>query len=42
MLIGNKKNVISEEEYIYAALQIYLDMMQIFLAILQIVGAIKR
>ena len=42
MLLGDKKNAISEEEYIYAALQLYLDMVQIFLAILQIVGAVSK
>lgn len=42
MLIGNKKNSISEEEYIYAALQLYVDMVQIFLAIMQFAGAVDR
>ncbi|ESO03372.1 hypothetical protein HELRODRAFT_80314, partial [Helobdella robusta] len=42
LLMGDKSNRISEEEYIYAALQLYLDMVQIFLAILQIAGAVKN
>ena len=42
MLIGNKKNKISEEEYVYAALQLYVDVVQIFLAILQITGAVSK
>ena len=40
--MGNKKNSISEEEYVYAALQLYVDVVQIFLAILQIAGAIDQ
>ncbi|KAM3862368.1 protein lifeguard 3 [Diretmus argenteus] len=39
LLIGNRELAISPEEYIYGALSIYVDMVQIFLFILQIGGA---
>ncbi|KAM6918641.1 protein lifeguard 3-like [Xenentodon cancila] len=38
MLIGNRKHAISPEEYVFAALSIYLDIVQIFLFLLQIIG----
>lgn len=43
MIVGgaNRKHQISPEEYIYAALQLYLDMVQLFLMILRIVGSKK-
>ena len=33
-IMGGKKHSISAEEHIYAAVQIYIDVVQIFLAIL--------
>nr|XP_023700347.1 protein lifeguard 3 [Paramormyrops kingsleyae] len=42
LLLGNRKHSISPEEYVYGALSLYLDIVQIFLFILQIVGASRR
>uniref|UniRef100_A0A672I7Y3 Protein lifeguard 3-like n=1 Tax=Salarias fasciatus TaxID=181472 RepID=A0A672I7Y3_SALFA len=39
LLIGNRKYSISPEEYVFAALSIYTDIIQIFLFLLQIIGA---
>ncbi|KAM4551191.1 protein lifeguard 3-like [Odontesthes bonariensis] len=39
LLIGNRKHSISPEEYVFAALSIYVDIVQIFLFLLQIIGA---
>ncbi|XP_075895932.1 protein lifeguard 3-like [Nelusetta ayraudi] len=39
LLIGNRELAISPEEYIYAALSLYVDIVHIFLFILQISGA---
>ncbi|XP_028448525.1 protein lifeguard 3 isoform X2 [Perca flavescens] len=39
LLIGNRKYNISPEEYVFAALSIYVDIIQIFLFLLQIIGA---
>ncbi|XP_067267314.1 glutamate receptor, ionotropic, N-methyl D-aspartate-associated protein 1a (glutamate binding) [Chanodichthys erythropterus] len=38
LLLGNKKLAISPEEYVYAALNLYTDIINIFLYILTIVG----
>ncbi|XP_036414485.1 glutamate receptor, ionotropic, N-methyl D-aspartate-associated protein 1b (glutamate binding) [Colossoma macropomum] len=38
LLLGNKQLSLSPEEYIFAALNLYLDIINIFLYILQIVG----
>ncbi|KAG7466949.1 hypothetical protein MATL_G00147770 [Megalops atlanticus] len=38
LLIGNRKHAISPEEYVYAALSIYVDIILIFLSVLQISG----
>uniref|UniRef100_A0A8C6KVZ1 Transmembrane BAX inhibitor motif containing 1 n=1 Tax=Nothobranchius furzeri TaxID=105023 RepID=A0A8C6KVZ1_NOTFU len=42
LLIGNRKHSISEEEYVFAALSIYVDIVQIFLFLLQIIGAATK
>ena len=42
MLVGNKRFRYDPEDYINAALQIYLDICFIFLYILQIVGVAKK
>ncbi|XP_046396188.1 protein lifeguard 1-like isoform X2 [Ischnura elegans] len=42
MMGGNHKFTISPEEYIFAALCLYIDIMQIFLYILQIIGMSKK
>lgn len=39
LLIGNRKHSISPEEYVFAALSLYVDIIQIFLFLLQIIGA---
>lgn len=38
MLIGGKKHQLSEEEHVFAALQLYLDVVYIFLFILMLMG----
>lgn len=38
LLLGNKKLALSPEEYIFAALNLYTDIINIFLYILAIVG----
>lgn len=38
LLLGNKKLSLSPEEYIFAALNLYTDIINIFLYILAIVG----
>jgi len=38
MMGGKHKYSISPEEYVFAALNLYLDIIQIFLYILQILG----
>ena len=38
LLLGNKKMALSPEEYIFAALNLYTDIINIFLYILAIVG----
>ncbi|KAK2857413.1 hypothetical protein Q7C36_005332 [Tachysurus vachellii] len=42
LLIGNRKHSINPEEYVFAALSIYVDVIQIFLFLLQIIGASQR
>ncbi|KAL0966351.1 hypothetical protein UPYG_G00294210 [Umbra pygmaea] len=42
LLIGKGKNSISPEEYVFAALSIYIDVVQLFLCLLQLVGAANR
>jgi hypothetical protein len=42
MLMGNKRFKYSEEDYVNAALQIYIDISYMFLYILQILGAGKK
>uniref|UniRef100_A0A8C3G1G0 Transmembrane BAX inhibitor motif containing 1 n=1 Tax=Cyclopterus lumpus TaxID=8103 RepID=A0A8C3G1G0_CYCLU len=39
LLIGNRESAISPEEYIYGALSLYIDIVHIFLFILQVSGA---
>ncbi|GAA6083307.1 glutamate receptor, ionotropic, N-methyl D-aspartate-associated protein 1b (glutamate binding) [Tachysurus ichikawai] len=38
LLLGNKKLSLSPEEYVFGALNLYLDVINIFLYILQIIG----
>ncbi|KAG8585218.1 hypothetical protein GDO81_004923 [Engystomops pustulosus] len=38
MLIGNRRNALSPEEYIFGALNIYLDIIYIFTFLLQLFG----
>ncbi|XP_054888686.1 protein lifeguard 3-like [Poeciliopsis prolifica] len=42
LLIGNRKYSISPEEYVFAALSIYVDIVQIFLFLLQIIGSVTK
>ena len=42
MMGGNHKYSISPEEYIFAAIAIYLDIINLFLYILSLVGAAKK
>ncbi|CAL8346709.1 unnamed protein product [Merluccius merluccius] len=42
LLIGNRKHSISPEEYVFGALSLYVDIVQIFLLLLQLIGAAKR
>ena len=41
MMGGGKMYSISPEEYIFAALNLYLDIVNLFLYILQLIGAAK-
>lgn len=38
MLLGNKELALSPEEYVFAALHLYTDIINIFLYILAIIG----
>lgn len=38
LLVGGKKYQLSEEEYVFAALTIYIDVIQIFLYLLELFG----
>lgn len=38
MIVGNKKHKLSPEEYIYGAVQLYLDVVNLFLIVLSIFG----
>ncbi|KAJ8352408.1 hypothetical protein SKAU_G00238840 [Synaphobranchus kaupii] len=42
LLLGNRKNSISPEEYVFGALSIYVDIVQIFMFLLQIIGASSK
>ncbi|XP_036401791.1 protein lifeguard 3-like [Megalops cyprinoides] len=42
LLIGNRKHSISPEEYVFGALSLYVDIVQIFLFLLQIIGAASK
>uniref|UniRef100_A0A673XU38 Transmembrane BAX inhibitor motif containing 1a n=1 Tax=Salmo trutta TaxID=8032 RepID=A0A673XU38_SALTR len=42
LLLGKGKNSISPEEYVFAALSIYIDIVQIFMCLLQLIGAANR
>ncbi|XP_072541072.1 protein lifeguard 3 [Salminus brasiliensis] len=39
VLIGNRSHTLSPEEYVFAALSLYVDIVQIFLFLLQITGS---
>ncbi|KAJ8405985.1 hypothetical protein AAFF_G00308730 [Aldrovandia affinis] len=42
LIIGNRKHSISPEEYVFGALSIYVDIIQIFMFLLQIIGAASK
>ncbi|KAM9719591.1 protein lifeguard 3-like [Menidia menidia] len=42
LIIGNRKHSISPEEYVFAALSIYVDIVQIFIFLLQIIGSFMK
>ncbi|KAL2081492.1 hypothetical protein ACEWY4_023345 [Coilia grayii] len=39
LLVGNRTHAISPEEYVYGALTLYVDIVQIFLFMLQLIGS---
>lgn len=39
LLMGNRSNTISPEDYIFGALSLYVDIVQIFLFLLQLTGS---
>lgn len=41
LILGNKQLAISQEEYVFAALNLYTDIINIFLYILAIIGRAK-
>ncbi|MGH0139917.1 UNVERIFIED_CONTAM: hypothetical protein FKN15_004113 [Acipenser sinensis] len=41
LILGNRKHAISPEEYVYGALRLYTDIVNIFTNLLQLIGAIK-
>ncbi len=41
MLMGGRKYELSPEEYVFGALQLYLDIVQLFLMILTLAGRSK-
>lgn len=41
LLMGGKKYEMSPEDYVFAAAQIFVDIVQIFMLLLQIVGYAK-
>ena len=42
MLVGGRKHELSEEEHIFAALQLYLDVVYLFIIILSFFGGGKN
>ena len=38
LILGNKENKLQIDDYIFAAMSLYIDIIQIFLAILQLIG----
>jgi protein lifeguard len=42
MLMGGRKYEISPDEYIAASISIYMDIVQIFLNVLQILGLVSQ
>lgn len=41
LLMGNKKNKFSKDDYVLAAMMIYIDIIQIFIYLIQIIGAAR-
>jgi FtsH-binding integral membrane protein len=41
LLLGNKKNKFSKDDYVLAAMMLYIDIIQIFLYLLQIIGSAR-
>jgi len=41
MIIGGKKHELGPEEHIYGAMQLYLDVIYIFMALLSLFGSNK-
>jgi len=39
LIMGNRENAIGIDDYVYAALQLYMDIVQLFLYILQLFGS---
>ena len=42
MVLGHKQYSISPDEYVFAAVQIYLDIVMLFLQLLSIIGIASR
>ena len=42
MVIGDKKRKIQKDDYIIGAMMLYIDIIQIFLYLLQLIGAVNR
>lgn len=41
LLLGNKKNKFSKDDYVLAAMMLYIDIIQIFLYLLQLIGSAR-
>lgn len=42
LVMGNKKNKLQKDDYVLAAMMLYIDIIQIFIYLLQIIGAVNR
>jgi len=42
LLLGGKREVLGPDDYVYAALQLYLDVINLFLRLLQLLGKMRE
>jgi protein lifeguard len=42
LIVGNKQNKLEIDDYIFAAMALYIDIVRLFIYILRILGAAKR